>query len=94
MNTSVKAFIQSFYEEIGNKKNLDKFSDFYHKDFLGQGSPFIGTGFVWDFEIEDRMVVKHILPNSPASETKNHFLNSRTANFVPPSSTTLLPALA
>jgi hypothetical protein len=68
MSTATKEFIQNYYEEIGNKKKIDKLSEYLHKDLIYHGSPFIGTGFVADFEIEDKMVIQRIIPNTPAAK--------------------------
>ena len=57
--------IRDTIEQIVNQKNIDIWNQFFSKDYISRGAPYIGMGFSRDSS-ENQHIINMIIPDSPA----------------------------
>ena len=55
-------------EQITNAKNFDKIYNYYSEECVFYSPPYVGLGFFPDDSSGERLEVKRVVPNSPATE--------------------------
>ena len=64
MKTNVE-IIQDTIEQIVNRKDIEKWDQYFSPDYIARGAPFIGMGFSRDTS-GNRHIINMVFPGSPA----------------------------
>jgi ketosteroid isomerase-like protein len=57
--------IHDVLEQVVNQKRIDAWGEFFSKDYVARGAPFIGLGFSRDTS-GDKHIIDFVIPGSPA----------------------------
>jgi hypothetical protein len=60
--------VRECIEQITNAKKFDKIYDYYSEECIFNNPPYVGLGFFPDDSSGERLEVKTVVPNSPATE--------------------------
>jgi hypothetical protein len=60
--------VKDCIEQIINAKQFDRIYDYYSEECVFYNPPYVGLGFFPDDSSGERLIVKMIVPNSPAAE--------------------------
>jgi hypothetical protein len=60
--------VRECIEQITNAKNFDKIYNYYSEECVFYSPPYVGLGFFPDDSSGERLEVKRVVPNSPATE--------------------------
>lgn len=60
--------VRECIEQINNAKNFDKIYDYYSEECVFYNPPYVGLGFFPDDSSGERLEVKSVAPNSPATD--------------------------
>jgi len=60
--------VRECIEQINNAKNFDKIYDYYSEECVFYNPPYVGLGFFPDDSSGERLEVKTVVPNSPATD--------------------------
>lgn len=66
-NKNIK-IVKECIEQITNAKQFERIYDYYSKDCVFYNAPYVGLGFFPDDSSGDHLVVKMVVPNSPAAD--------------------------
>lgn len=66
MSKSNTEVCREFIEQVVNAKQLDLLDEFFSPDFVYHTPPFVGMGIITDDSSGERMVVREVVPGSPA----------------------------
>jgi SnoaL-like polyketide cyclase/PDZ domain len=59
--------IREFLEQIINRKNFDRFNDYFSPSCLVHNTPYVGMGVMLDDSSGDRLVIRQVAAHAPAS---------------------------
>ncbi len=66
MTPSNKEIVRNYYAEVVNEKQLDRIGDYFSKDFVYHGFPYVGMGVQTDSSSGKKVVITAGAKNSPA----------------------------
>ena len=60
------SILHGYFDEVINQKHIERLPMYFSERFTGHGSAYVGLGMMIDDTSGDRIIVKEILPGSPA----------------------------
>lgn len=66
MSKTNSEIVREYFEEVFNRKHFENTFNYCSQDCVFHNSAYVGVGFVPDDSSNERVLVKEIIPNSPA----------------------------
>jgi len=67
MSKTNSDIVREYLEEVFNRKHFENAFDYCNQDCVLHNSAYVGVGFVPDDSSGEKVIVKEIIPNSPAT---------------------------